>query len=148
MPPDFGAFYAQEHDAQVRRAALLVGSSDVANDLVHDAMLAMYERWDQIREPAAYLNRAVLNRCRDHGRRAASKARGLRRTVEQPDVPPPADPLWDLFDGLPFNQRAAVVLRYYAGLTTAQIAEAMNCPQGSIGPWIDRALASMKEQLR
>lgn len=66
---DFDDFYLAEAAGQVRRASLLTGSDEVANDIVHTVLVAMYERWDSIDDPGPYLNRAVLNRCRDSGRR-------------------------------------------------------------------------------
>ena len=42
---------------------------------------------------------------------------------------------------------AAVVLRFYGGFSQAEIAAHLECPQGSVGPWIRRALDRMKEQL-
>ena len=60
---------AAEHDGQVRCVALLVGSDEAANDIVHDVLVAMLRRWDEISHPGSYLNRAVLNGCRDLGRR-------------------------------------------------------------------------------
>ena len=41
----------------------------------------------------------------------------------------------------------AVVLRFYAGFTTDQIADTLGCPSGSVGPWIDRALKKMRKEL-
>lgn len=148
-PSDFDAFYAAEAAGQVRRAALLLGSDEAANDVVHDAMAAMYRRWADVDEPGPYLNRAVLNGCRDHARRRGTQRRLLRRLrpvdgahrTGEPDV------LDDVLGRLPFNQRAAVVLRYYAGFTTEEIAEAIDCPRGSVGPWIDRALRTMRKEL-
>jgi len=144
---EFRALYEREHAMQVRRAALLLGSSERAHDVVHDAMVEMYARWDSIVQPGAYLNRAVINRCRDAIRRARVQRRSLVRLVDASHSPPPDDPLSDLFDRLPFNQRAVVVLRFYAGCSVAETAEALGCPQGSVGPWIDRALTTLREQL-
>jgi DNA-directed RNA polymerase specialized sigma24 family protein len=86
----FDDFYRAELDRQVRRAYLLTGSAELADDIVHDAMVAMYRRWDAIDEPAAYLNRAVLNGCRDAGRRAVRQR--LTVIVERASDPnrPPA----------------------------------------------------------
>jgi DNA-directed RNA polymerase specialized sigma24 family protein len=75
----FDAFYRAELGPQVRRAFLLLGDNESANDVVHEAMTAIYRRWDGLDQPAAYLNRAVLNGCRDAGRRRASAGRLLRR---------------------------------------------------------------------
>ena len=61
----FERFYDRELEPQVRRAFILTGSSSSANDLVHDAMIETWRRWATIERPGAYLNRAVLNRCRD-----------------------------------------------------------------------------------
>lgn len=144
----FSEFYEREHAVQVRRAIVLVHSNEAANDLVHDAMIEVFTRWNDLDEPGGYLNRAVLNGCRDFGRRAKTQRRLLTRLVGRNTQPGPEEPLGELFDRLPFNQRAAVVLRYYSGLTIAEIAATLDCPQGSVGPWIDRALKSLKENLR
>jgi RNA polymerase sigma factor (sigma-70 family) len=144
---EFSEFYEREFTPQVRRAFVLLRSNEAANDVVHDAMIEVLKRWNDLREPGAYLNRSVLNRCRDLGRRSLTQRMMLSRLVERTNSPGPQEPLGDLFDRLPFNQRAAVVLRYYSGLSIAEIAEALGCPQGSVGPWIDRALKAMKETL-
>jgi RNA polymerase sigma factor (sigma-70 family) len=143
---DFTQFYEREHAGQVRRAALLLGSDDAANDVVHDALAAVYQRWSSIDDPGPYLNRAVLNGCRDVGRRAVRDRRTNRRlhTVAGAE---PADPLFDVLASLPFNQRAAVVLRFYVGMTEREIAVALGASPGSVGPWINRALAKMRKEL-
>ena len=143
----FDDFYRSELDRQVRRAYLLTGSAELADDIVHDAMVGMYRRWSEIDQPAAYLNRAVLNGCRDAGRRAARQRRLIGRISERPGETAAPDVLDDVLAGLPFQQRAAVVLRYYESRTTAEIAQVLGCAPGSVGPWIDRALSAMRKAL-
>ena len=63
------------------------------------------------------------------------------------DNPSPDDVLFDVLARLPFNQRAAVVMRYFAGMTEHEIADALDARPGSIGPWIHRALATMRREL-
>jgi RNA polymerase sigma factor (sigma-70 family) len=125
---------------------LLVGSDEAANDVVHDALTAMYRRWDTITDPGPYLNRAVLNGCRDVGRRRVADRKLVRRLRPQHDSTHD-DILLDVLSRLPFNQRAAVVLRFYAGMTEREISTALDVPSGSIGPWISRALAAMNKEL-
>jgi RNA polymerase sigma factor (sigma-70 family) len=60
----------------------------------------------------------------------------------QPDV------LDDALASLPFNQRAALVLRYFEGQSTAQIAATLDCAPGSVGPWIDRGLGKLRKALQ
>ncbi len=142
----FTDFYRSEHSTQVRRAILLVGSNETANDVVHDAMTAVYQRWDSIDAPGPYLNRAVLNGCRDVGRRRNAD-RALVRRLRPGDDSTHDEILLDVVSRLPFNQRAAIVLRFYAGMNEREISAALDVPTGSIGPWINRALTTMKKEL-
>lgn len=145
-PSVFAEFYQAEVAQQVRRAALMVGSAEQANDIVHDAFIEVYKRWERLDQPGAYLARAVVNGCRDHGRATRRRAHLLPRLVTTSSAPEP-DPLADMLDRLPFNQRAATVLRYYVGLSNREIAEVMGCAPGSVGPWITRALVRLRKEL-
>jgi len=140
----FAEFYHREMAGQVRRAALLTGSPESAHDVVHDAFVEVFRRWDTVAMPGAYLNRAVLNRCRDLARR-----RKVASAVFQVDTAPSPDydPLWDALGHLSFNHRAAVVLRYYLQLTEAEIAAQLGCRPGSVGPWIQRGLRTLRKEL-
>ena len=144
---EFARFYADELTGQVRSATLIVGSQPLAHDLVHDVFVTIFERWSDIDEPGPFLQRSVVNACRDALRRQRTAAQFLRRpqrfdTATEPDVP-----LFDALAKLPFNHRAAVVLRYYAGLTEAEIAERLDCRPGSVGPWIRRGLDRLNSEL-
>jgi RNA polymerase sigma factor (sigma-70 family) len=144
----FGDFYRLELDTQVRRAVLLLGSNDIANDVVHDAFVAVYRRWDTLDEPGPYLHTAVLNGCRGIHRQRSRQRRLLPRFVDRTASATVDEHLDDLLAGLPFNQRAAVVLRFYGGLSTEEIARELGCAAGSVGPWINRALATMRKALQ
>lgn len=141
----FVAFYERELGLQVRRAALLVGSQETAHDLVHDAFVELYRRWDEVRDPGPYLGRAVLNRCRDHTRRESTRARRLPLLVDRGG--PDDEVLWDALNELPFNHRAALVLRYYHQLSDREIAAVIGCRLGSVGPWIHRGLKRLRKDL-
>ena len=138
---DFDAFYRRELATQVRRAALIVGSSAQANDLVHDAFVSVFRRWTTLIEPAPYLNRCVLNACRD----------ALRRRRRLAPEPPPfvGDrtedvALWDALRRLPERQRTAVVLRYWEGLTHDEIAAVLDCRPGTVGPLLTKAMRTIE----
>lgn len=145
----FEVFYRRELARQVRRAALILGDDTVANDVVHDAFTTLFARWGSVTEPGPYLQRMVLNGCRDHGRRTQRFHRLLPRLAANTSTSAqPSEILRDVLAGLPFNQRAAVVLRYYESLTEAEIAAVLDCPTGSVGPWITRGLATMRKALQ
>jgi RNA polymerase sigma factor (sigma-70 family) len=144
----FAEFYAAELDRQVRRAFLMVGSNELANDIVHDAMVHVYRRWDDVERPAAYLNRAVLNGCRGAGRRSATQRRMLGRLVDRERHGEMRDVLDDALRTLPFLQRGAVVLRFYGGLSINEIADALGCARGTVGPALDRGLTKLRKVLQ
>jgi RNA polymerase sigma factor (sigma-70 family) len=144
----FADFYRLELDAQVRRAVLLLGSDDIANDVVHDAFIAVFRRWDTLDDPGPYLHTAVLNGCRGIHRQRSRQRRLMPRVVDRSTTASVDEPLDDVLAQLPFNQRAAIVLRFYGGLTTAEIARELGCAPGSVGPWINRALATLQKALQ
>jgi RNA polymerase sigma factor (sigma-70 family) len=142
---EFSAFYEAELAGQIRRATLLIGDRHAARDLVHDAFLELFRRWDRLREPGPYLSTAVLNRCRDHGRRQAR----IRQKTDLMIVrdQPVSDDLWDALQQLPFNHRAAIILRFHHQMTKNEIAVTLNCRPGSVGPWIQRGLKKLRRDL-
>jgi RNA polymerase sigma factor (sigma-70 family) len=141
----FAGFYERELPGQVRRAALLTGDADTADDLVHDAFVAVYQRWGRVEDPGPYLSTAVLNRCRDHARRTSTADRRMPLLVERGE--PDDEVLWDALQALPFNHRAALVLRFYLQLPEREIADLLGCRPGSVGPWIQRGLRSLRKAL-
>jgi RNA polymerase sigma factor (sigma-70 family) len=62
--------------------------------------------------------------------------------------PTQGEVLDDVLAGLPFNHRAAVVLRYYLGWSSDEIARALGCAPGSVRVWNERALTSMRKALQ
>ncbi len=149
---DFASFYHAHFPAQLRRAAVLARTADEAADAVQQAFVDVYRRWTDLSYPDRYLTRAVVNRCRDGGRRASARDRLRLRLVREPapvvtEVPLADEELWVALNDLPFNQRAAIVLRYYGGHTEAEIADLLDCSAGSVGPWITRGLARLRKVL-
>jgi RNA polymerase sigma factor (sigma-70 family) len=135
----FDAFYRKELRRSVRRIALIAGSVPAAEDIVHEAMAQVYRRWASVDDPAAYLHRSAVN----------GAFRWLRSTRRESPAPEQGAgggsssseyfDLVDLLASLTARQRAAVVLRYYDGLTEREIARILGCRPGSVGPMLSRA---------
>ncbi len=153
----FAAFYAAHHLPQLRRATTLARTTEAAADAVHEAFVDVYRNWHRLDNPAAYLNRAVVNRCRDDGRRTSARDRVRLKLIRQTTLDSAEanrldpviadDELWQALIDLPFNQRAAIVLRYFAGYSETEIAELLDCSTGSVGPWITRGLNKIRRSL-
>jgi RNA polymerase sigma factor (sigma-70 family) len=107
----------------------------------------VYERWDKLERPGAYLRRCVVNRAMRHNRRRVRGRPaevGARRasTTEMS-----FDHTLDAVAGLEEKARTVVVLRYYASLTQEEIAETLGIPTGTVKSRLHRALADLRKVL-
>lgn len=128
----FEEFYAEQWAASVRLATARTGSAATAEDVVQDVFQRMYASWGTADEPAAYLRSAVVNRCRSYHRHR--KVERLRLPLLAPASVGAAEPerLDDVVRALPERQRAVVVLRYWDGLSEAEIAARLGCAPGTV----------------
>ena len=154
--------YAAHWTRLVRLAWLLVRDQSVAEDAVQDAFVATHRRWDAIRDSGrvvAYLQTAVVNRCRSMGRHAVVVDRQNRAEAGAVDGPGRAShdsaetvviaaadrrTMLDVLDGLPQRQREVLVLRYYEDLSEAQIAQVLDISPGSVKAHAHRALTTLR----
>ncbi|HEX6423124.1 MAG TPA: sigma-70 family RNA polymerase sigma factor [Acidimicrobiales bacterium] len=140
----FDDLFRRRYEPMVRVAFLLVGSQAEAEDVAQDAFARVELRWARIDNPEGYLHRCVVNRSHDvlRRRRLEQRFRLLRRdeTCELQ-----ADELGDALAALSPRRRAAVVLRYYAGLREREIAEALGVRPGTVKSMLHRALSELRE---
>jgi len=148
---DFAAYVRARQRAFVRFAWLLTGDAYEAEDLVQSAFAKVYRRWDHIQgSPDAYVRRSIVNEHASWWRRTWRH----REVVDGPLVElldPPAGgveghdaELWTRVAGLPRQQRAVVVLRYYEDLTEAQTAQVLGCTVGTVKSHTSRALGALR----
>lgn len=152
-PDPFAQCYEANHTALVRLAYVLTGSADVAQDLVQDAFVGLHRRFGSVDQPVAYVRRSVVNASRSHHRRTArvrthevpgsDRERVLEAVPSRGSDAP--DELSDALAALPHRQRAAIVLRFYADLPDAAIADALGCRVGTVASLIHRGLAALRE---
>jgi RNA polymerase sigma factor (sigma-70 family) len=132
----------------VRLAWLLLGSRPAAEDAVHDAFLAVHQRWATLENPGAYLRRTVVNRAVRTQRRRATESRALAAVGEPPATGNPAiDSMWDAIERLHPDRRTVVVLRYWADLPHAEIAELLGCPVSTVRTRLHRALSDLRTEV-
>ncbi len=148
----------------VRTAYLIVRDRSLAEEIVQQAFIRAYERIGQF-EPgrpfAPWFLRSVANdalKALERGRRmvsleavdeACARLAGLladptpgpERALEEAER---AQAVWEALQRLSAEQRAAVVLRYYAGLSDAEIAEQSDAPPSTVRWRLHRA----RERLR
>lgn len=145
-PTGFDQLYREQYGALVRLAALLTGSAAVAEEVVQDAFVRSRGALDVADRPAAYLRVAVVNGCRTfHRRRALALGRRPRAGVLAEAAEPELHELADVLAVLPARQRSVLVLRYYADLSEAEIAEVLGCRPGTVKSLAHRGLARLRE---
>ncbi|WP_433290454.1 RNA polymerase sigma factor [Pseudonocardia sp. CA-142604] len=152
-PRTLSDLYRDHRMRMVRLAVLLVDDPSTAEDVVQEAFTGLHRHWSGLRDEAAavgYLRTAVVNGSRSVLRR--------RRTAR--DYVPPhqvnarsAESLAmlssehqavvDALSTLPPRQREVLVLRYYGGLSEAEIAESTGISRGTVKSTASRALEAV-----
>src|ERR1700726_2522667 len=75
---DFEEFFRAEHVRLLRALFLVTGTAHEAEDLMQEAFVKVWERWDRVGamdDPTGYLYRTAMNTFRSRARRAAVAAR-------------------------------------------------------------------------
>jgi len=140
---DFAAFFADEHGGLLKLLYFVTGNRADAAELMQDAFLKVWERWDRIEridDPRAYLFRVALNGSRMRARAARRAARRLVAPVSSSDPYDEIDLREDvrgMLRSLAPRQRAALVLLDMYGYGSQEAARIMG-----IRPSTVRALAT------
>lgn len=151
---ELAELYAAHRLSLIRLAVLLVDDFASAEDVVQDAFAA-FASGTRLREPDAalgYLRTAVVNRSRSMLRRRRT-ARGYVAPHEAPPAGP--DDLSVLAEEhrevitalrqLAPRQREVLVLRYWSGLSEAEISDALGISRGSVKSTASRALDALEK---
>jgi RNA polymerase sigma factor (sigma-70 family) len=113
---DFEAFFRAEHLRLQGALFLMTGSQEEAKELMQDAFLKLWERWDRVREienRTGYLYRTAVNGFRSRYRRvklAALRGVGLAHSSDQYEESDERDRVIRALRALPPKQQAALVL--------------------------------------
>ena len=149
-PEEFAAWYRAAHPGVVEAVLRAVRRPALASDAVDEAFARAFAGWDRVqamRSPAGWVYRVAVNEARRQLRRATREEALLAAERPPRPTPPPGGEAWLLVDALPLRQRAAVVLRHVAGLTEAQIGEALGVTRSTISSSLADAYRSLAAQL-
>jgi RNA polymerase sigma-70 factor (sigma-E family) len=150
--------YTSQYRKLVRIAAMLLDDTGLSEEVVQDAYVRMHGAWSRIRDPKsaeAYLRTAVVNLARSRMRRRLVAQKHAPKPL--PDAPSAEhgaleslerDRVVAALHSLPGRQRECLVLRYYADLSEAQIAEAMGISAGAVKSHASRGMAAMRARLQ
>ncbi len=142
----FEGLYRTSVGEMTRIAYLITGSTHTAEEIAHDSFIAVQRRWDSIRNPKAYLRKAVVNRSRSHLRRLRTQREApleRPREVGIGDI----DETWQLIEKLPPKRKTALILRYYLDMSIDEIADAMNTRPGTVKSLLHRGRETLRREL-
>lgn len=142
---EFSEFYADNADQLVRSIKRLVDLQPVAEEIAQESFSKVWQRWEDIEEPANYLYRVAFNRANDELRKRQthrSKEHLLDLTQEQETIY-----LSDVLSNLSEERRTAIYHRYYSGYTNTEVGELMDIPVGTVKSMIHRGLIELREQI-
>lgn len=153
-PPGLAEFCAREHPRLVGSLILYGVDVDAANELAQEALVRACSHWKKVEKmvaPQAWLTRVAINLANSFYRRRAAERRAHERLHNERshNVSPSsevfiAEPIRAAVAKLPRRQRTALIMRYYAELSTHEVAELMGCSESAVRRLTSQAIGSLR----
>ena len=152
---EFSAFVRARGTRMLRFATLLAGDAATGEDLLQEVLEKVYRRWSQVGgadNPEAYVRQALVNSAKSHwGRRSR---RPERLVAAAPDGAASGgqgallirQTLLQALAQLSRQQRAVIVLRYFADQSEADVARVLGCSVGNVKSHASRGLERLRTE--
>lgn len=150
--------FVDRHLAELGRLAyLLTGDRDAADDLVADALLAAWRRWERVSSAdslPAYVRGIVVKLAgsrirrlvRERSRLVLLRADAQAIATDGPDTSAVLDLRRELMK-LPRGQRICLVLRHGLGLSEAETAATLGVSVGTVKSQTSKASANLRRRM-
>jgi hypothetical protein len=141
---EFAVFYEQAYPEAKQLAHLMLNGSPAGDEVVQQAFTRLHGDYAGMPVPHDHLRAAIVELCAGRVGALVPPAPPVlgNGPVEVPD------PLLDAVTDLPVRQRAALVLRYWAGLPDVAISAAVGSAVPQVRVLIDGGLATLAGQAR
>ena len=152
-PLSFEGFFEAEARTLYRRMCSVTGNSAEAEEIMQDAFLALWERWDRVgtmQDPTGYLYRTAMNVFRKRTRRAAFALRRALSRAPEPVAFAEIDEQQDVvaaLSGLTPRQRAALVLTDVMGYSSEEAGRALGVTAGTVRGLASRGRENLRRQV-
>jgi len=149
--------YNAHYRSLVRLTILLVDDVETAEEIVQDSFVALHGGWPRLQESEkalSYLRQSIVNQSRTVlGHRLAVGRNTPKPPRDKPSAEHGAIALLErsaviaALRTLRARQREALVLRFYAGMSEAEIAEAMQISRAAVKSDTAKAMATLRTVL-
>jgi RNA polymerase sigma-70 factor, ECF subfamily len=152
-PVSFEAFFEAERLALSRALYLLTGNTQEAEEVLQEAFVAVWERWDRVgamEDPTGYLYRTAMNRWRSRLRRAGRAARRVIGQAQGRDGFAEAEDrvaLGRALAALTPRRREAIVLTELLGYDSAEAGRVMGVADATVRRLAQDARAELRTAL-
>ncbi|EMF01897.1 ECF subfamily RNA polymerase sigma-24 subunit [Streptomyces mobaraensis NBRC 13819 = DSM 40847] len=146
--------YRAHYRSLLGLAALLLDDTASCEDVVQEAFIRVHSARNRVRDPEktlAYLRQTVVNLSRSALRRRILGLKLLSKPM--PDMASAEEGAYEQLErdqlikamrGLQRRQREVLVLRYFADMTEAQVAEVLGLSLGSVKAYGSRGIAALR----
>lgn len=150
---DLDATCRRQHVRLVGALGLYCGDRDLAEELCQEALARLVRDWSKFTttdDAERWVLRVALNLAKSNFRSRATRQRVIQRYAHTFSTTTEHDSADSLavraaVATLPDRPRRALILRYYADLTVAEVAELMQCPQGTVKSLTSQAITLLRK---
>ncbi len=150
----FDGFYVASRRRLLGQLALMTGDADQAQDVVQEAYVRAWQRWDRVctlDDPEAWVRTVAWRLAVSRWRRARLALRAQPRVATPEASPEPGtDEMLDVraaLAQLPEGQRLVLVLHELCDLTVEQVAAQTGLPVGTVKTRLMRGRAALAAHL-
>ena len=155
--PDIRSLFEAEESPLLRYAFSLTGRRAVAEELVQEVFMQLYNHWDTVENPKAWLYRSVRNRSYNHNRDHKREVLTDKDQSESSNKDTPGELLQRmeaagflrlLISELEAKDRQLIELKFYKDLKYTEISEQTGLSVGNVGYRLHHILKNLAARLR
>lgn len=150
---EFRDLYLSEYPGVASYCWHLLRDRELADETAQEAFTRLFAKWVKVQQPRHYVYRIATNLIRDSWssrRRQQDATQAMQTDAARPVSPPDLAATLAVqaaVQALPERLRPVVLLHYYADLSIADIAIALDRPDGSIKRQLSEARALLATEL-
>jgi RNA polymerase sigma-70 factor (ECF subfamily) len=151
---DFDAFYTATHRRIISQIYTMTGSLHEAEDCVQEAYARAWQRWatisTEVGSPEAWVRTVATRLAVSSWRKAVNRLKAHHREQSADEVPglnPDHIALIAALRKISADQRMAIVLHHYVGLSVEEIAAETGAPTGTVKARLARGRKALAPHL-